>query len=171
MLDIYYKDKKNTIQIGMPSGFVQIMMTSSDAKDNSERKMKFILETRSFIFLTTGLQLHYNSLDKQVLYFFRDFKGFEHIIKITFNKYLKSVVHLLPVMSWLQRELYDMFGIRFINAPKTDLRRILTDYGFRGHPLTKLFPLTGFDEKWFKASMRRIVRGNSKAGLQLINTL
>lgn len=45
---------------------------------------------------------------------------------------------------WLEREVYDMFGIKFLN--NKDLRRLLTDYGFKGHPLRKDFPLTGFEE-------------------------
>jgi len=57
---------------------------------------------------------------------------------------LDSVCSLFPAANWLEREVWDMYGVLFKNHP--DLRRILTDYGFKGHPLRKDFPLTGFLE-------------------------
>lgn len=57
---------------------------------------------------------------------------------------ISSVSDLFPSAFWLEREVWDMFGVFFSNH--NDLRRILTDYGFRGHPLRKEFPLTGYVE-------------------------
>lgn len=57
--------------------------------------------------------------------------------------------------NWLEREIWDLFGIYF--QGHSDLRRILTDYGFKSHPLRKDFPLSGFDEVFFNVSSRRIV--------------
>ena len=56
---------------------------------------------------------------------------------------------------WLEREVWDMFGIFFSNHP--DLRRILTDYGFEGHPLRKDFPLTGFKEVRYDEEQKRVI--------------
>ncbi|MGQ3178190.1 MAG: complex I 30 kDa subunit family protein, partial [Blastomonas fulva] len=55
-----------------------------------------------------------------------------------------TVTNIWPVAGWLEREVYDMYGVIFAGNP--DLRRILTDYGFRGHPFRKDFPLTGYSE-------------------------
>lgn len=55
-----------------------------------------------------------------------------------------SLVKLFPAANWFERETWDMFGVFFTNHP--DMRRILTDYGFTGHPLRKDFPLSGFTE-------------------------
>lgn len=66
-----------------------------------------------------------------------------------------SVTGLWPVAGWLEREVYDMFGVLF--AGNRDLRRILTDYGFRGHPFRKDFPLTGYVELRYSEEQKRVV--------------
>lgn len=66
------------------------------------------------------------------------------IIKVDEITSLPSMVHLFESANWLEREVWDMFGIYFVGHP--DLRRILTDYGFNGQPLRKDFPLSGFKE-------------------------
>ncbi|MFV3073412.1 NADH-quinone oxidoreductase subunit C [Niveispirillum fermenti] len=66
-----------------------------------------------------------------------------------------SIVGLYPVAGWFEREAWDLYGIFFADNP--DLRRILTDYGFEGHPLRKDFPLTGFVELRYDAEQRRVV--------------
>lgn len=60
------------------------------------------------------------------------------------NLPIQSLTAFFPSSGWLEREAWDLFGVKFINHP--DLRRILTDYGFRGHPLRKDFPLMGYLE-------------------------
>ena len=65
-----------------------------------------------------------------------------------------SVTGLWPVAGWLEREVYDMFGVLF--AGNADLRRILTDYGFRGHPFRKDFPQTGFVELRYSEEEKRV---------------
>ena len=65
-------------------------------------------------------------------------------------------IHLIhPSANWFEREVFDMFGILFSGHP--DLRRILTDYGFRGHPLRKDFPTTGYTEVRYDEAQKRVV--------------
>ena len=66
-----------------------------------------------------------------------------------------SVVPLFPVAGWLEREVFDMYGVLFDGNP--DLRRILTDYGFRGHPFRKDFPLSGYVEMRYSEEQKRVV--------------
>jgi len=66
-----------------------------------------------------------------------------------------SVTGLFPAADWFEREAYDLYGILFAGHP--DLRRLLTDYGFQGHPLRKDFPLTGFVELRYDDELKRVV--------------
>ena len=70
-------------------------------------------------------------------------------------KPVPSVTGIWPVAGWLEREVYDMYGVLFSGNP--DLRRILTDYGFRGHPQRKDFPLSGFVELRYSEEEKRVV--------------
>ncbi len=71
------------------------------------------------------------------------------------EKPVPSVTDIWPVAGWLEREVYDMYGVLFSGNP--DLRRILTDYGFRGHPQRKDFPLTGYVELRYSEEAKRVV--------------
>ena len=66
-----------------------------------------------------------------------------------------TVTHLWPVAGWLEREVFDLYGVLFDG--NTDLRRILTDYGFEGHPFRKDFPLTGYVELRYSEEDKRVV--------------
>jgi len=66
-----------------------------------------------------------------------------------------SATGVYPAANWFEREVFDMFGILFSGHP--DLRRILTDYGFRGHPLRKDFPTTGYTEVRYDEAQKRVV--------------
>lgn len=68
---------------------------------------------------------------------------------------IESIVPIYQGANWFEREVWDMFGVFFSNHP--DLRRILTDYGFSGHPFRKDFPLTGFYEVRYDDEVKRVV--------------
>ena len=71
------------------------------------------------------------------------------------NQIINSITKIFPSANWMEREVFDMYGIKFKNHP--DLRRILTDYGFKGYPLRKDFPLTGFNEVRYSEKDKKVV--------------
>jgi NADH-quinone oxidoreductase subunit C len=90
-----------------------------------------------------------------------------HLLSLTLNRRIRlkvrtdeatpvpTVTGLWPVANWLEREVFDMYGVTFAGHP--DLRRILTDYGFEGHPLRKDFPLTGHVEMRYSEAEKRVI--------------
>ena len=78
-------------------------------------------------------------------------------ISISFNieEKIPSITKIYPSANWMEREAFDMYGIKFKNHP--DLRRILTDYGFNGYPLRKDFPLTGFNEVRYSEKDKKVI--------------
>jgi len=71
------------------------------------------------------------------------------------DEMVPSIIDVYPASNWFEREIFDMFGILFTGHP--DLRRILTDYGFRGYPLRKDFPTTGYTEVRYDEVQKRVV--------------
>ena len=80
-------------------------------------------------------------------------------IKIEFDikegEILSSLTSIFPSANWMEREVFDMYGIEFKDHP--DLKRILTDYGFKGHPLRKDFPLTGHNEVRYSEEDKKVI--------------
>ena len=74
---------------------------------------------------------------------------------ISENEVIASLTPIFPSANWMEREVFDMYGVSFKDHP--DLRRILTDYGFEGHPLRKDFPLTGLTEVRYSEDQKKVV--------------
>jgi len=74
---------------------------------------------------------------------------------ISENEKISSLTKIFPSANWMEREVFDMYGIKFNNHP--DLRRILTDYGFEGYPLRKDFPLTGYNEVRYSEDKKKVI--------------
>ena len=94
----------------------------------------------------------------QVVYHFLSmFKNHRVRVKVAVTEadMVPSLVNIYPAANWFEREVFDLFGILFSGHP--DLRRILTDYGFRGHPLRKDFPTTGYTEVRYDEVQKRVV--------------
>jgi NADH-quinone oxidoreductase subunit C len=93
----------------------------------------------------------------QIVYNFLSTKTKRRLITkvwVSENSSMDSIYHIYPSSRWLEREVYDLFGVMFNNHG--DLRRILTDYGFEGYPLRKDFPVSGFMDLRFFSSNKKI---------------
>ena len=71
------------------------------------------------------------------------------------NEIISSITSIFPSANWMEREVFDMYGVKFNDHP--DLRRILTDYNFEGHPLRKDFPLTGHKEVRYSEDSKKVI--------------
>jgi len=119
--------------------------------------------SRDFLYFTSLIDLWALDLYSRKYRFYLEYYIHNNLIshnlhirvRLLDRESMLSVVPVFKSSGWLEREIWDMYGIPF--QDNTDLRRILTDYGFEGHPLRKDFPLSGYVEVRFDTEVRRIV--------------
>jgi len=99
----------------------------------------------------------------QIVYLFLSHEFNQRIIirySINENEVIPTLTNIFPAANWMEREVFDMYGVSFKDHP--DLRRILTDYGFEGHPLRKDFPLTGHTEVRYSEDQKKVISESVK---------
>ena len=120
-------------------------------KSNEKCKFKQLIDI-------AGVDYPDNEKRFQLVYLFLSHENNIRIklsIKFEIDQVINSITKIFPSANWMEREVFDMYGIKFKNHP--DLRRILTDYGFKGHPLRKDFPLTGFNEVRYSEKEKKVI--------------
>ena len=120
-------------------------------KTNSESKFRQLIEITA---------VDYPEKDRRfkVVYLLLSHENNKRIIVdyiIKENEVVSSITSIFPSANWMEREVFDMYGVEFKNHP--DLRRILTDYGFKGYPLRKDFPLTGHNEVRYSEEEKKVI--------------
>ena len=120
-------------------------------KTNSETKFRQLIDV-------TAVDYPENDRRFKLVYLFLSHEFNQRIIIDCFindNEIVPTITSIFPSANWMEREIFDMYGIKFKDHP--DLRRILTDYGFEGHPLRKDFPLTGHNEVRYSEDKKKVI--------------
>ena len=121
-------------------------------KTNKDTKFRQLIDI-------TAVDYPENSLRFKIVYLFLSHEFNQRIILsylINENEVIPSLTSIFPAANWMERELFDMYGVKFKNHP--DLRRILTDYEFVGHPLRKDFPLSGHTEVRYSEEQKKVIK-------------
>ena len=125
-------------------------------KTNSNTKFRQLIDI-------TAIDYPENSKRFKMVYLFLSHE-YNHRIVVSYyiseNEIVPTLTKIFPSANWMEREVFDMYGVKFKDHP--DLRRILTDYGFEGHPLRKDFPLTGHKEVRYSEDEKKVVYENVK---------
>ena len=121
-------------------------------KNNEKTKFRQLIDV-------TAVDYPENTQRFKVVYLFLSHEFNQRIILsylINENEVIPSLTSIYPAANWMEREVFDMYGVKFKDHP--DLRRILTDYGFEGHPLRKDFPLTGHTEVRYSEELKKVIK-------------
>jgi NADH-quinone oxidoreductase subunit C len=121
-------------------------------KSNEDTKFRQLMDV-------TVVDYPENTQRFKVVYLFLSHEFNQRIILsylISENEVIPSLTPIYPAANWMEREVFDMYGVKFKNHP--DLRRILTDYGFEGHPLRKDFPLSGHTEVRYSEDQKKVIK-------------
>tara|TARA_B100000941_G_C28431274_1_gene514356 strand:+ start:156 stop:749 length:594 start_codon:yes stop_codon:yes gene_type:complete len=120
-------------------------------KNNEKTKFKQLIDI-------TAVDYPENDQRFKMIYFFLSHE-FNSRVNVEFsikeNEIINSLTSIFPSANWMEREVFDMYGVSFKDHP--DLRRILTDYNFKGHPLRKDFPLTGHNEVRYNEESKKVI--------------
>ena len=130
------------------SDLIQVLLF---LKNNSSTKFKQLVDI-------TAVDYPENNERFKLVYLLLSHESNNRIILTFFineKEIIPSITEIFPSANWMEREVFDMYGIKFKNHP--DLRRILTDYNFEGFPLRKDFPLTGHNEVRYSESEKKVV--------------
>ena len=120
-------------------------------KTNKDTKFRQLIDITAVDYLE-------NTKRFKIVYLFLSHEINQRIILNYFineNEVVSSLTKIFPSANWMEREVFDMYGIKFKDHP--DLRRILTDYGFEGYPLRKDFPLTGHNEVRYSEDEKKVI--------------
>ena len=121
-------------------------------KNNENTKFRQLIDI-------TAVDYPENTQRFKVVYLFLSHEFNQRIILsylISENEVISSLTPIYPAANWMEREVFDMYGVKFKDHP--DLRRILTDYDFEGHPLRKDFPLTGHTEVRYSEDQKKVIK-------------
>jgi len=121
-------------------------------KSNENTKFRQLIDI-------TAVDYPENAQRFKVVYLFLSHEFNQRIVLsylINENEVIPSLTTIFPAANWMEREVFDMYGVKFKDHP--DLRRILTDYGFEGHPLRKDFPLTGHTEVRYSEDQKKVIK-------------
>ncbi|MDA9767213.1 NADH-quinone oxidoreductase subunit C [Candidatus Pelagibacter sp.] len=121
-------------------------------KNNENTKFRQLIDI-------TAVDYPENTQRFKIVYLFLSHEFNQRIILnylISENEVIPSLTPIYPAANWMEREVFDMYGVKFKDHP--DLRRILTDYDFEGHPLRKDFPLTGHTEVRYSEDQKKVIK-------------
>jgi len=121
-------------------------------KNNENTKFRQLIDV-------TAVDYPENTQRFKIVYLFLSHQFNQRIVLsylISENEVIPSLTSIYPAANWMEREVFDMYGVKFKDHP--DLRRILTDYGFEGHPLRKDFPLTGHTEVRYSEDQKKVIK-------------
>ena len=143
------KIKHNQIYISIdPEDIIDV---TTLLKTNVTTKFKQLIDI-------TAVDYPENKKRFKIVYLFLSHEINQRIVLSFFineNQQIPTLTKIFPSANWMEREIFDMYGIKFTDHP--DLRRILTDYGFEGYPLRKDFPLTGLTEVRYSEDKKKVV--------------
>ena len=156
--EFIYKDFNKNISLKKNNKYFEINIKSNDIyslinylKENSKFKFEQLIDI-------TAIDYPAREIRFNIVYILLSLSINQRIVvqaQLNEGESIESITSIYNTANWYERECYDLFGIKFLNHP--DLRRIMTDYNFEGHPLRKDFPLTGHSEVRYDDLEKKVV--------------